>query len=402
MPASTSLETQLSSCSVAALYQLATMLPIDCPAQDLFELNHHAHTAKPVPKAALVKTLADKLRTLERTTSPTQRTLYMIAMVGVSVWTVYETILASKAGYKYTSLSAVSLAMRLQLTQVKKDIKKTLHYPEPQVGFFVGVPVDAFKQDILKTILEFIVQYVIVKIFQALLLALEHAWSATFVRLWNCRTLWTLYTKRDELKKNIKTRQTLKDKEFKEMTTKLQSVGFASALLACVYLMNTAASRMLRKPDYTKYLQRMTTVGADNGDAGAGPSTKTKRLSKAYDGCLEPVDDNLHLVFAMQNDTKLTLPQLHYWLLNIPGQRRRVMVAHLFTPDGQLRTDVNEMAHEIARAHSLRMRLQDKAFRLGRRTGLTKKRASTTLQSLKRKHGVSSGSTPTKKKKQIK
>lgn len=78
------------------------------------------------------------------------------------------------------------------------------------------------------------------------------------------------------------------------------------------------------------------------------------------------------------------------------------MAAHLFTPDGQLRTDVNEMAHEIARAHSLRMRLQDKAFRLGRRTGFTKKRASTTLQSLKRKHGVSSGSTPTKKKKQIK
>lgn len=90
MPASTSLETQLSSCSVAALYQLATMLPIDCPAQDLFELNHRAHTAKPVPKAVLVKTLADKLRTLERTTSPTQRTLYTIAMVGVSVWTVYE------------------------------------------------------------------------------------------------------------------------------------------------------------------------------------------------------------------------------------------------------------------------------------------------------------------------
>lgn len=382
MPASTSLETQLSSCSVAALYQLATMLPIDCPAQDLFELNHRAHTAKPVPKAALVKTLADKLRTLERTTSPTQRTLYMIAMVGVSLWTVYETILASKAGYKYTSLSAVSLAMRLELTRVQKNIHRDTHFSSgPEMYFFDG-SVGPIMQ---------VVSLFIQSILQVLL-------KAVLVRIWNWRELNVLFPKQEYLISNIKTRQTLKDKEFKEMTTKLQSVGFASALLACVYLMNTAASRVLRKPDYTKYLQRMTAV-ADNGDAGAGPSTKAKRLSKVYDGCLEPVDDNLHLVFAMQNDTKLTLPQLHYWLLNIPGQRRRVMAAHLFTPDGQLRTDVNEMAHEIARAHSLRMRLQDKAFRLGRRTGLTKKRASTTLQSLKRKHGVSSGSTPTKKKK---
>ena len=387
MPASTSLETQLSSCSVAALYQLATMLPMDCPAQDLFELNHRAHTAKPLPKAALVKTLADKLRTLERTTNPTQRTLYMIAMVGVSVWTVYETILASKAGYKYTSLSAVSLAMRLELTRVQKNIHRHTRFSSgPEMYFF-----DASAGPIMQ-----VVSLFIQSILQALI-------KAVFVRIWNWRELNVLFPKQEYLISNIKTHQTLKDKEFKEMTTKLQSVGFASALLACVYLMNTAASRMLRKPDYTKYLQRMTTVGgADNGDAGAGRSAKAKPLSKAYDGCLEPVDDNLHLVFAMQNDTKLTLPQLHYWLLNIPGQRRRVMAAHLFTPDGQLRTDVNEMAHEIARAHSLRMRLQDKAFRLGRRTGLTKKRASTTLQSLKRKHEVSSGSTPTKKKKQIK
>lgn len=352
-PQQSSLETQLSSYSVETLFQLAILLPIDCPAHDLFEMDHGTHTAKPIQKATLVKYLANKLETLERTSNPTQRVYFLAALVITSVWSIYQTILAYKSAYKFANLETVSTAIGVRLKDLNREItnKTTPTTPPDQMRSCEKKP----------TI------------------------TSTMVGLClHKQTLFSLLVHRDGLEKEFKIQQLLKKEELRVLWNRLKTVGFATAIHMSVVQMNTVASRMLRKSDYKEYLTRLTT--ANDGDSPAGSPTKSKRLLKVYDGCLEPIDDNLHVVFSMQKESKLKQPQFHYWLLKIPGQRRQVRVAHLFTPDGHLRTNVNEIAHEIACAHTLMMRIQDKSFRLGRRMGLTKKRSSTTIQTLKRKH----------------